>query len=159
MLPDSSQESPSDPSTSNASSEPGSGSPSSEEAVSAPDPDAPLDRPETGRRPREIRAATVSIDRTGHGVTLNIVAGKLRLRLYIDSQWPELVRQISAGDGSLDQLVPFRMVPIDVEEEEYVSARTIDARPIPDLSSENPLYGTPLWDAFFPPEEPTDPAE
>lgn len=104
---------------------------------------------------RGIRAAKVSVDRTGHGVTMTITAGKLRLRLYIEAQWNDLIRKISAGEGELDQLVPFRMAPFEVgEEAELVSASTIDAQPIPGLSDADALQGTPLWNASFPPEEP-----
>lgn len=109
---------------------------------------------------REIRAAKVSIDRTGHGVTMTVTAGKLRLRFYIEDQWNELIRNISAGEGELGQLVPFRMAPFTVDEgAEIVSTRTIDAQTIPGLSSDNPLYGTPLWDASFPEEDRDDSPE
>lgn len=101
----------------------------------------------------EIRAAKMSVERTGHGVTMTISAGKLRLRFYIEAQWSDLIQKISAGEGELDQLVPFRMAPFDVGETEVLSSRTIDAQTIPGLSSDNALQGTPLWNASFPPED------
>lgn len=107
---------------------------------------------------REVRLAKVSVTRTGHGVTMDLIAGKLRLRLYIESQWANLVQKIVEGEGELNQFVPFRMAPLDVEEAtNHLTADTLEARRIPELSSENPLHGTPLWDAIFPSEEP--PAE
>lgn len=106
----------------------------------------------------EIRAAKISVERTGHGVTMTISAGKLRLRLFIEAQWSDLIREISAGEGELDHLVPFRMAPFEVEETEVVSSRTIDARTIPGLSNDNPLQGTPLWNASFPPEDQEPPS-
>lgn len=106
---------------------------------------------------REIRAAKLSIDQTGHGVTMTITAGKLRLRLYIESQWNDLVQQIAAGEGELGQLVPFRMAPFEIgEDAELVSVQTINAEPIPGLSADNPLVGTPLWNASFPSEDQED---
>lgn len=85
---------------------------------------------------------------------MTITAGKLRLRLYIEAQWNDLIRKISAGEGELDQLVPFRMAPFEVgENAELVSPSTIEAQPIPGLSDDNPLQGTPLWNASFPPED------
>lgn len=109
---------------------------------------------------REIRAAKVSVDRTGHGVTMTVTAGKLRLRFYIEAQWSELIRKISAGEGELGQFVPFRMAPFTIDEgAEIVSMRTIDAQTIPGLSRDNPLFGTPLWDASFPKEDRDDPPE
>ena len=108
--------------------------------------------------PREIRLAKVSVNRTGHGVVMDILAGKLRLRLYIDAQWSDLVQTIAAGEGELDQLVPFRMVPLQLEADtNQVRPETLGARPIPELSSEHPLFGTPLWDAIFPSGEPPAP--
>jgi hypothetical protein len=103
---------------------------------------------------REIRAAKISVQRTGHGVTMTIAAGKLRLRFYIDAQWNDLIRKTAVGTGDLNHLVPFRMAPFRIEEnEDFVSARTIDAAAIPGLSQDNPLYGMPLWNASFPPED------
>lgn len=105
----------------------------------------------------EIRAATVSVDRSAHGVTMTITAGKLRLRLYIDAQWSELIRKVAVGEGELGELVPFRMAAFELEEgESVVSAESIGARPIPGLSEDNPLQGTPLWDARFSPEDPQE---
>lgn len=112
------------------------------------------DHPES----REIRLAKVTVTRTGHGVTMDLIAGKLRLRLYIEAQWATLIQKIVEGEGELNQLVPFRMAPLAVEEDtDHLTPDTLDARRIPELSSENPLYGTPLWDAIFPSGEP--PAE
>lgn len=78
---------------------------------------------------------------------MTVTAGKLRLRLYIDAQWADLVQQISAGRGELDGLVPFRMAPFSLEDEEIVSVDTIDAHPIPGLSREDTLHDTSLWDS------------
>lgn len=86
---------------------------------------------------------------------MDVVAGKLRLRLYIEAQWTELVQNIAAGKGELNQFVPFRMAPLEVEGETgQVTPKMLEARRIPELSSEHPLYGTPLWNAIFPSEEP-----
>jgi hypothetical protein len=115
--------------------------------------------------PREIRLAKVSVTRTGHGVAMDVIAGKLRVRLYIDAQWTELLQNIAAGKGELDHLVPFRMVPLEIKEEEatqitpeseatQITPESLEARRIPELSREHPLFGTPLWDAIFPSEEP-----
>lgn len=103
--------------------------------------------PGSGERHDDIRAAKVSIDRTDQGVTMTVTAGKLRLRLYIDAQWADLVQQISAGQGELDGLVPFRMAPFSLEDEEIVSIETIDAHPIPGLSRDDDLHDTSLWDS------------
>lgn len=112
----------------------------------------------TSPDPREIRLAQVSVTRTGHGVAMDIMAGKLRVRLYIDAQWADLVQNIAAGEGELDQLVPFRMAPLEIPDEtEQVTPQALEARRIPELSSEHPLFGTPLWDAIFPSEEPPAP--
>lgn len=97
------------------------------------------------RGPRDIRAAKVSIDHTEQGVTMTVTAGKLRLRLYIDAQWADLVQQISAGEGELDGLVPFRMAPFSLEDANVVSIKTINAHPIPGLSREDDLHDTSLW--------------
>lgn len=102
---------------------------------------------ETDGGHHDIRAAKVSIDRTDQGVTMTVTAGKLRLRLYIDAQWADLVQQISAGEGELDGLVPFRMAPFSLEDEEIVSIETIDAHPIPGLSRDDDLHDTSLWDS------------
>lgn len=112
---------------------------------------------------REIRAAEFSIERLPEeGVTLTIQAGKLRLRFYIDGQWSDLVRQIHAGEGELDDMVPFRMKPLrlsdlkieedtsDEEQEVVLSTRSIDAHVIPGLSQEDPVFETPLWKGAFP---------
>lgn len=112
---------------------------------------------------REIRAAEFSIERLpDEGVTLTIRAGKLRLRFYIDGQWSDLVRQIHAGEGQLDDMVPFRMKPLRVsdlkidevesgaDEEPVLSTRSIDAHVIPGLSQEDPVFETPLWKGAFP---------
>jgi hypothetical protein len=106
--------------------------------------------------PREIRLAKVSVTRTGHGVAMDVIAGKLRVRLYIDAQWTELLQNIAAGKGELDHLVPFRMVPLEIKEEEanQITPESLEARRIPELSREHPLFGTPLWGAIFPSEEP-----
>ena len=111
----------------------------------------------------EIRAAKFSIDRNpDEGVTLCVEAGELRLRFYIDGQWSDLVHQIYAGEGELGEMVPFRMKPMPVsalepieddgddESEVVISTSTIGAHPIPGLSSENPVYETPLWRDAFP---------
>jgi len=111
----------------------------------------------------EIRAAKFSIDRSPEeGVTLCVEAGELRLRFYIDGQWSDLVHQIYAGEGELGEMVPFRMKPMpvsaleskggdaDSEDEPVISTSTIGAHPIPGLSSENPVYETPLWRDAFP---------
>lgn len=78
---------------------------------------------------------------------MTVSAGKLRLRLYIDAQWADLVQQISAGQGELDGLVPFRMAPFSLEDEDIVSIETIDAHPIPGLSRDDDLHDTSLWDS------------
>lgn len=111
----------------------------------------------------EIRAAKFSIDRSPEeGVTLCVEAGELRLRFYIDGQWSDLVHQIYAGEGELGEMVPFRMKPMPVsslepieddpdgDDEPVISTSTIGAHPIPGLSSENPIYETPLWKDAFP---------
>lgn len=86
---------------------------------------------------------------------MDLIAGKLRLRLYIDSQWANLIQKIVEGEGELNQRVPFRMAPLEVTEDiDQLTPNTLEARRIPELSSENPLHGTPLWDAIFPSEEP-----
>lgn len=88
---------------------------------------------------REVHAAKISIDRAGHGVTMTITAGKLRLRLYIEAQWSDLIQKTSSGEGELNQLVPFRMAPFEIEgTENVISARTVEARALPGLSEENP---------------------
>lgn len=106
--------------------------------------------------PREVRLAKISVTRTGHGVAMDVTAGKLRMRLYIDAQWTELLQNIAAGKGELDHLVPFRMVPLEIQEKEanQITPESLEARRIPELSREHPLFGTPLWDAIFPSEEP-----
>jgi len=107
---------------------------------------------------REIRLAKVAVVRTGHGVAMDVTAGKLRFRLYIDAQWSDLVQTIAAGEGELDQFVPFRMSPLEVEgKTREVTPESLGARRIPELSSDHPLYGTPLWNAIFPSEEPPAP--
>lgn len=110
---------------------------------------------EASSKPREIRLARVSVNRTGHGMAIDILAGKLRVRLYIDAQWADLVKTIAAGEGELNQFVPFRMAPLEVEgDTTQVTPKTLEARRIPELSSEHPLFGTPLWNAIFPSNEP-----
>lgn len=109
---------------------------------------------------REIRAAEFSIDRLPEeGVTLTVQAGELRLRFYIDGQWSDLVRQIHAGEGKLNDMVPFRMKPVRIsnlneedsgEQETVLSTRTINAHEIPGLSQDDPVYDTPLWKGAFP---------
>lgn len=111
---------------------------------------------------REIRAAEFSIDRLPEeGVTLTVQAGELRLRFYIDGQWSDLVRQIHAGEGELNDMVPFRMKPVRIsdlneeesnsgEQEKVLSTRTINAHEIPGLSQDDPVYDTPLWKGAFP---------
>lgn len=88
-------------------------------------------------------------------MAIDILAGKLRFRLYIDAQWADLVKTIAAGEGELNQFVPFRMAPLEVEEgTDQVTPKTLEARRIPELSSDHPLFGTPLWNAIFPSNEP-----
>lgn len=129
------------------------GSPSSNEEVSERTDDS--DSSEVSPRPREIRLARVSVTRTGHGMAIDVLAGKLRFRLYIDAQWADLVKTIAAGEGELNQFVPFRMAPLKVEADtSQVTPETLEARRIPELSSEHPLFGTPLWNAIFPSNEP-----
>jgi len=110
----------------------------------------------------EIRAAELSIDRTpDEGVTMTIQAGALRLRLFIDGQWSDLVQQIEKGEGTLGDMVPFRMKPIpvsaladevdsDSDSDGVVSSRTLRAYEIPGISREDPEYQTPLWKGAFP---------
>ena len=90
---------------------------------------------------------------------MTIEAGQLRLRFYIDGQWSDLVRQIQAGEGTLQDLVPFKMKPIPVaalnddegdEEATTISTRTLGAHPIPGLSRDAPEFKTPLWKNAFP---------
>ena len=121
----------------------------------APDSDQEAENDEVYATPPEIRLAKVSVTRTGHGVAMDIMAGKLRLRLYIDAQWSSLVQTIAAGEGELDQFIPFRMAPLEMEGDTgQLTPETLEARRIPELSSEHPLFGTPLWNAIFPSGEP-----
>lgn len=113
----------------------------------------------------EVRAARVSIDRTQDGVTLVMEAGELRIRLYIDGQFSDLIHLIHAGEGELGSLVPFQMRPLSVDdlkgvetaeqEDEgtddgpVVSTRTVGAHPVPGLSEDETVYDTPLWKGAF----------
>jgi hypothetical protein len=118
----------------------------------------PVDDPQH----HEVRAAKVSIDQTPDGVTLLVEAGDLRLRLFIDGQFSDLLRQIRDGEGELGHLVPFQMKPIslsDMEEvekgegekdsEPVVSTRTVGAHPVPGFSEDKTVYDTPLWQGAF----------
>lgn len=81
---------------------------------------------------------------------MDIMAGKLRLRLYIEAQWNDLIQKISAGQGELSQLVPFQMAPIRLDDvEKVVSARTIGAQAIPGLPENQSLQSSPAWDSLF----------
>lgn len=115
---------------------------------------------------REIRAANICIEHSDdRGVAMTITAGKLRLRLYIDAQWNELVRKISVGHGELGEMVPFQMHPFHIPAQEItdgrfeveerdgaiVSTRTIGAAVIPGLTEQDPLHDTPLWRGKYPP--------
>lgn len=103
--------------------------------------------------PREIRLAKVSVTRTEHGVAMDIMAGKLRLRLFIESQWNDLIQKIAAGQGELNQLVPFQMAPFRVDDvEAVVSARTIEARAISKPPERQSLQNSSTRGPLFPPE-------
>jgi hypothetical protein len=127
------------------------------EAMASPSDSSPEESDErsntdgdVARNFREIRLAKVSVTRTDHGVAMDIMAGKLRLRLFIESQWNDLIQKISAGQGELSQLIPFQMAPFRVDDiEEVVSARTIGARAIPDLSEKQPLQSSPAREPLF----------
>jgi hypothetical protein len=127
------------------------------EAMASPSDSIPEENDEAGntdgdvpRNPREIRLAKVSVTRTEHGVAMDIMAGKLRLRLFIESQWNDLIQKISAGQGELSQLVPFQMVPFHVDDvEEVVSVSTIGARAIPDFAENQPVQSSPAREPLF----------
>lgn len=119
--------------------------------------------PAEDEKHHEIRAAELSIDRTpDDGVAMTIKAGQLRLRFFIDGQWSDLVQQIRTGEGTLGDMVPFRMKPISVSDlaeevkshedggEKVISTRTLSAHPIPGISKEEPEFDTPLWKNAFP---------
>jgi hypothetical protein len=107
---------------------------------------------------QDIRAAKLTIESTSEGATLCIEAGELRLRLFIDGQWSDLLQQMHTSDEAGD-MVPFRMRPIpassvtesqETEEEAVISTASIGAHPIPGLSKKNPAHETPLWESTFP---------
>lgn len=118
--------------------------------------------PDDESQHQSVRAAKFKIERSDdEGVTLCVEAGKLRLRFFIDGQWSDLLQQVSAGEGELGQLVPFKMNPIPVsdlssaqesqgETETLISISTIGAHPIPGLSAKDPAHKTPLWESAFP---------
>ena len=112
-------------------------------------------RSESPSNPPEIRLAKVSVTRTGHGMAMDILAGKLRFRLYIDAQWDDLVETIAADERELNLFAPFRMASLEVDADtSQVTPETLGAPRIPELSSDHPLFGTPLWNAIFPSNEP-----
>lgn len=98
-----------DNSTSNA-----DGEPSSAESSAEADPED--DAGPTSLRTPQIRAAKLSVHKTDEGVVMDVVAGRIRLRLYINGQWPGLVQRISVGEGELP-LVPYRMAPLSDKKE------------------------------------------
>lgn len=125
--------------------------------ASASSPDDPSS--DSHRQARQIRVAKLSVQSTDEGVVMDVVAGKVRLRLYVDSRWSDLIRQITVGEGD-PHLVPYRIAPLNSEgtlfppdrgsdESEGSSSEPLDLPTLPDPISENQLRGTPLWNKLI----------